>query len=181
MLLFKLRAVLPRVVTAAVVAFALTACTPTLDWREVRPAGSGALLLMPCKPSLQSRAVPLANKKVQMSLWSCDAGGQTWALAHADMGEPGKVNAALVDLQTAAAANIGAVDVKPLPLQIPGVTPYTASQRVQWRGQLPDGRPVRAQLAVFARGSVVFQATMMGETLSAEGAETFFAALRPAP
>lgn len=159
---------------------ALAACSPVLDWREVRPAGSGAVLLMPCKPKLQTRTVPLANKMVPMFLWSCDAGNQTWALAHADMGDPTLVSAALSDLQKAAAANVGAVDVQALPLNVPGSTPSASSQRVQTSGRLPDGRAVQTQTAVFAHGTVAFQVTLLGEKLSADGADNFFAALHVA-
>jgi hypothetical protein len=166
---------------AILMACALAACSPTLDWREVRPAGSGALLMMPCKPSVQVRWLQLAGKAVQMSLWTCDAGAQTWALAHADVADPTLVNTALNALRMAAMANLGSVDVERLALQIPGATPYAASQREAGRGRLPDGRPVQTQNAFFARGTVVFQATVFGETVPAEGADIFFAALRPAP
>ena len=31
------------------------ACTPTLDWREVRPEASGLVALFPCKPDRHAR------------------------------------------------------------------------------------------------------------------------------
>ncbi|MBE0548915.1 MAG: hypothetical protein IH627_14965, partial [Rubrivivax sp.] len=52
-------------------AFLLAACSPTLDWRDVRPAGSGVTLLMPCKPVVQERSLPLAGAPVRLSLQAC--------------------------------------------------------------------------------------------------------------
>ena len=39
----------------------LSACTPTYNWREVRPEGSGVVLMMPCKPDSHARRVRLAG------------------------------------------------------------------------------------------------------------------------
>ena len=46
------------------------------------------------------------------------------------------------------------------------------------QGRLPDGRAVQMQLAVFARGTQVFQATVLGDAVPDDAAETFFASLR---
>ena len=66
-------------------------CAPVLDWREVRPAGSGVSLLFPCKPDSQSRLVRLAGMQVRLVLLACAAGGSTWGLAHADVVDPASV------------------------------------------------------------------------------------------
>lgn len=161
-----------------VAALALTGCSPALDWREVRPRGSGATLLMPCKPDELARSVSLAGTTVRLQLAACSAGGQTWALAHADVGDPAQVTPALAELRAAAAANLDAGDGAALPLQVRGATPNRASERVQFSGKLPDGRAAHEQVAVFARGTRVFQATVLGEQLSAEAADTFFGALQ---
>jgi hypothetical protein len=48
-------------------------------------------------------------------------------------------------------------------------------------GRLPDGKAVEEQVAVFSRGTRVFQATLVGPSLPPEVAETFFGGLRLAP
>ena len=61
---------------------------------------------------------------------------------------------------------------------IPGATPNDTSRRLRLQGRLPDGRAVQMQLAVFARGTQVFQATVLGDAVPDDAAETFFASLR---
>lgn len=160
---------------------ALAACSPALDWREARPEDSGLLLLMPCRPDHFQRSVLLAGMAVRLALDSCSAGDTTWAVAHADVGDPARVGAALDALREATARNVGAAAGSPLALSVSGSTPQAQSVRVVLQGQRPDGQPLQAQVAVFARGTRVFQATALGARLPAEGAETFFGSLRFPP
>ena len=156
----------------------LAACTPTLDWREVRPEGSGVVAMFPCKPDSRTRTVTLAGAAVPLTLLACKAGGSTWALAHADLADPARVGSALAELRTAAAANLGAGAPVELPLKLDGVTPNPASGRVELSGRLPDGTPMQEQLALFTKGTRVFQATVLGPHLAADALEPFFSGLR---
>jgi len=157
------------------------ACAPTLDWRQVRPENSGLELLMPCKPDSQARDVRLVSVQVRLVLYACTAGGVTWGVAFADIGDPAKVGEALDELRASATKNLGAGAAAPLPLKIGGATPNPASQRVQFQGRMPDGRAVTEQTAVFAKGTRVFQAVALGQTLEPEAVGTFFGSLRLAP
>ncbi|MBX3645442.1 MAG: hypothetical protein KF720_20470 [Rubrivivax sp.] len=159
----------------------LTGCAPTLDWRELRPEGSGLAVLMPCKPDSQARPVSLASTQVRMQLHACSAGGVTWGVAFADIGDPARVGAALEELRASAARNLGGAETAALPLQIPGATPNPASRRVQVSGRMPDGRAVVEQTAVFAKGTRVFQAVALGTKLEPEAVATFFGGLRLLP
>jgi hypothetical protein len=159
----------------------LLGCSPALDWREVRPQGSAAAVLLPCKPDSHTRSVALAGAQVQLTLVACAAGGSTWALAFADIGDPALVGAALTELHDSALRNLGAEQSRRMPLALDGATPNDASRRVQLTGRLPDGRAVTEQLALFSKGTKVFQATVLGEKLAAEPAETFFGGLRLLP
>lgn len=156
----------------------MTGCTPTHDWREVRPADSPVQLLMPCKPSVQERRVALAGQPARLALHACAAGGQTWALAIADVADPARVGPAMAELIASAAANIGAAATRSTPLQVPGATPNPGSQRLRLQGKLPDGQAVQMHLAVFTHGTRVFQATALGEQVPDEAVETFFNAIR---
>jgi hypothetical protein len=156
----------------------LGACAPALDWREVRPADSGLVALFPCRPNALTRTLGLAGRPVRMTLYACSAGGQTWGLAFADVGDPGRVAPALEELRRSATANLTATRGTVLPLHVVGATPNPSSVREQLSGHLPGGEVMTEQLAVFARGTVVFQATVLGPTVPAEAADTFFAALR---
>jgi hypothetical protein len=167
-------------VVAPLVVALLAACAPALDWREVRPTDSGLVALFPCKPNALTRNVMLAGQTVRLSMHACRAGDQTWALAHADVGDPARVGASLEELRRSAAANLGAEPgrSRELALAVPGATPNPASIREQLSGRLPDGQPAVEQFAVFVRGTVVFQATVLGATVPADAADTFFASLR---
>jgi hypothetical protein len=159
----------------------MLACAPALDWRESRPTGSGVALLFPCKPDSLARQVQLGPDAVRLELHACTAAGATWALAFADMGDPARVGPALLELRTSAAKNLGASDPQTLSLRVEGATPNPASQRVQFQGRMPDGRAVTEQVAVFAKGTRVFQVIAVGERLDAEAADSFFSSLRLAP
>lgn len=156
----------------------VAACSPELDWRDVRPDGSGATLLLPCKAESRTRDVRLAGSSVHLTLLNCSAGGITWALAFADVGDPRRVRTALDELMSATQANLGAAGARSLPLAVPGSTPDPGAGRVQFSGHLPEGAEVKVQTAVFSRGTWVFQATVLGRQLPAQALETFFGALR---
>jgi hypothetical protein len=158
----------------------LAACSPTLDWREWRPPGSGVVLQLPCKPVPQARKLRLAGVPVQLALHACSAGGQTWALSYADVADPARVGAALNELRASALANVGAAQGQAITWLMPGATPNEQSGRLLLQGRLPDGKAVQEQVAVFAIGTTVLQATVIGESLPADGIENFFGSLRVA-
>lgn len=165
-------------VTAVVL---LPGCAPVLDWRELRLADGSLAVLFPCKPASHARRVVLGPETVRLELHACTAGGVTWAVAFADTENPARVGPALEALQAAAAHNLSASPAQPLTLKVEGATPNPASQRVQWHGHMPDGRAVVEQVAVFAKGTRVFQAIALGEQLEAESTQSFFGSLRFVP
>jgi hypothetical protein len=157
-------------------------CSPALDWRELRPEGTAVELLMPCRPAQQARQVTLAGEPRRLSLLVCTAGGQTWGFASTDVGDPAQVGLVLEALLAAAAANIQAdppaAGAPSRPIAVPGATPNGASRRTLLVGQMPDGAAVQSQVAVFAYGTAVHQATVIGPAAGQVEAETFFAGLR---
>jgi len=166
-------------ITVLGLAFAMPACSPTLDWREVRPSGAGLVTLFPCKPASQTRQLVLAGAAVEMALFACAAGGATYAVGVADMGQPQRVEHALVELVAAAARNIGAAAApSATPVRVEGMTPNPQALRHAFAGRLGNGQPVHETVAVFARGTRVFQATVVGARLDGDAVETFFGALR---
>ena len=156
----------------------LHACTPTLNWREVRPEGLGITLEFPCKPSVFSRPVVLAAAPLQLVMHACSAGGATWAMASADVGDPTRVAAVLSELFAAAARNVDAGEPRALPLSVLGATPNPSSRHAAFTGRLPDGQPVREYVAVFAKGTRVFQATVVDASAGHDAIDTYFGAMR---
>lgn len=160
----------------------LAGCVPVLDWREVRSEGGEVTALFPCKAEQHVRSLSLAGRSVRWVLLACSAGGTTWALAQADLADPALVGPALQALRAAAAGNLGAEAAsRTLTLKVAGATPNPHSARLEFQGRAPDGRALTGQVALFAKGTRVFQASALGEALSAETADTFFDALRTGP
>lgn len=69
-----------RPALCAAVALAAAACTPSLNWREVRLAPTTAVALLPCKPDRAERSVPLGGEPTTLAVSGCEAGGATFAL-----------------------------------------------------------------------------------------------------
>lgn len=160
-------------------AWACGACTPALDWREVRPEGSGVTALFPCHPKSQTRSAALAGAATPMTLLSCGANGQTFALSHAELGDPARVAPALRELAQALAANLGAVEAAPAaPFAPAGATPNPHALRLRLAGRMPDGAPAQEQATLFVRGTRVYQAVVLGERLDEAAAAMFFDSLR---
>jgi hypothetical protein len=160
-------------------ATALAACSPRLDWREVRSADvAGAVALFPCKPQKEVRRVRLADADREMTLLACHAEGALWALSHADVTEPAKVAAALDQLSTAGMRNIGAAASASAPVALHGMTPNPGAMRLRAEGVRPDGTKIRADTAVFARGTHVYQATVLASRPDATAADTFLTSVR---
>ncbi len=172
-----IRRMAPLLCMAAV----LAGCAPALNWRDVRPEGSGVQALFPCKPDVEERRVALAGSPVRWNLSVCNGGDQSWALAHADVVEPGRVGPALAALQAGAAANLGVRTAASTPQAVAGATPQAASGRLRLQGQRPDGQPVQMQVLVFARGTRVFQASAVGAALADEAVETYFTSIHFPP
>ncbi|MEN9543232.1 MAG: hypothetical protein RLZZ598_65, partial [Pseudomonadota bacterium] len=128
----------------------MIACAPTLDWREVRPSDSKLVALLPCKPDRVTRTLPLAGVEVRFELLACSAGGSTWALSSADLGDPGRVATALDELRRVRAVNLDGREIAQMPFVLRGATPYPGTLRFEIRGRRPDGAVVAETGVVFA-------------------------------
>ncbi|MBT9466396.1 hypothetical protein [Hydrogenophaga sp.] len=159
----------------------LTACSPTFNWRELRPEGAPLQALMPCKPETADRTVPLGGAPTVLHMHSCKAGGLTFALAWADVPDAAAVPAALIDWQRAALAAIRvdpALQGDPSHRWAATVAGSTLAQGITAQGIDPQGQPVQSRAVYFARGSQVFQAAMYGAAPSDEVSSTFFDGLK---
>lgn len=138
-------------------------------------------MLFPCKPSGQVRRVALAGATIEMALQACQADGGTWALATAEVHDPARVAPALRELTASARHNLEAADGVARAASVPGATPNAESRRLHFTGRRPDGAALDVHLLVFARGTRVFQATVLGPTVAADAAETFLGSARARP
>lgn len=166
---------IPRAVIAALVA---AGCSPTLDWREIRPEGADVAALFPCRPDRHARPVLIGGARTSMEMLVCSAGGATFAVSFVDLVDPALVTAAVAELRTAALTNIGGVQLSSEPVQVSGMTANVQAARLVISGRLPDGDAVHEQAAFFVKGLRVYQASIIGARLRAEMTDPFFASLK---
>jgi hypothetical protein len=160
----------------------IAACSPALDWREARLGGPGLLALFPCRPVAQSRQIELAGAQVTMDLHACEAAGVTYAVGVADVRDPAHVGSALQALYEASAAKIGnATPAASTAWSVEGMTPQAAAGRWRLGGQRPDGSPLAMETAVFARGTWVLQASVVGAAPPPVAVTPFFEGLHFPP
>jgi len=167
---------------AVALVLALSACSPTFNWREVRPAGTPLLALMPCKPELATRTVPLGgDAPTELHMHSCETAGITFALAWSDVGEASRSAQAMAVLRQAslAAIRVDPAQVDAAVLQWPARVPGAQNARgLQAQGTQHQQRAVQMRAVHFSRGSQVFQAAVYGSALPDEVSATFFDGLR---
>lgn len=179
---------------AALLTLALTGCSPTFNWREVRPDGTRLSLLLPCKPDKAQKTVPLGGQPTVLAMLGCDAGGATFAVAVADLGDAAKAGPVLAQWQSLTLANMkagpqaagtGPGGTLVVPLRLGGASVEPAPLLVSAQGQRPDGTAVMGRAAYFAQGSQVFQVVMYAGASKRDAApqavdvaETFFASLK---
>lgn len=157
------------------------ACSPAIEWRELRPENSSLVARFPCKPDRHWRDVRLSGRTVRMDMLVCAEDGATFAVAFADVADPAAVSAALDELRGAALGNVAATSVRETALLVPGMTPNPRAARLRFEGHRPDGTTVQEQAAFFVFGPRVYQATALASRLREGDAETFFGGLRVAP
>jgi hypothetical protein len=157
----------------------LAACSPALDWRELRPEGFGLALTLPCRPAVASRGLTLAGEAVALGLQACSVDKATFAIASALLSDPAAVPVALDQLAAASLANVDGRIVAEQPAQVPGMTPQAGARRLRISGHLSDGQAVEIDTVVFAHGLRVYQASVVGG--ASEGRQALFDSLRIAP
>jgi len=179
-----------------VLAMACAACSPAFNWREVRPDNTRLSLLLPCKPDKAQKTVPLGGQPTVLAMLGCDAGGATFAVAVADLGDAAKAAPVLAQWQSLTLANMKAAPAgagngpgvtQIVPFKLAGASEQPTPLLVSAQGQRADGTAVTGRAAYFAQGSQVFQVVMYAGATKpkrdaaaevAEAAETFFASLR---
>ena len=164
---------------AVVLAAALAAgCSPTFNWREVRAEPAPLKVMLPCKPDKGARRVPMAGREVELGGVGCEAGGVTFAVLSADLGDASRAAEALEQWNRATLANLRASASRSQPFVPPGALALPTSLRVAAQGQRADGSAVHGEAAYFARGARVYQAVVYADQPKGEWLQPFFEGLR---
>ena len=173
-------------------------CSPSLNWREVRPeAAEGLAALFPCKPDRHEREIawPGMTTPATMRMLSCQTDEGTWALSYLTLSDVTLVPPALDELTAMMRRNLGAAaqmaGAAPVAVEkdlgaidVPRMTPMPQAHGWQFQAQRPDGlgRPLNMDIRTwhFSHGITVFQASVWrpvevikGQT-SEDVAEAFF-------
>ena len=155
----------------------LQACSPSLNWRDVRLDQTPVLALFPCKPERAAREVSMGDQTLTLNVLACDAGDAKFALAYADTQAADKTGPLLGPWREITLANMRATVPRDLPVNIKGVNASSAKGVVA-KGTRPDSVPVVLQAVWFAHGTHIFQASVYSEFVRPQEAETYFGGLR---
>lgn len=169
---------LPRPLLPLLLAALLAACSPSLNWREVRPEGTELLLMFPCKPEQQTRALsaPGAPAEARMGLARCEAAGLGFSLSWSDVPDPAQLTPALKQMREAVVLGLNLPAGDPQALQLTGMTP--SPEAVSLALGTASGKGQQARLAVFARGLRVYQLLMVGPRADTAAWDGFLGSLK---
>lgn len=142
-------------------AWLVAACSPALNWRDVRPGDGALVAVMPCKPEAAQRDVSLAGHAVSLHMLSCDTADLVFAVAALRVPETLQAEEVVQAWKRASVASLKAppdqgqawVPVQRLDVPVWG-----------WKvdGQRHDGSRVTAHLLWLARDREVFQIAVYG-------------------
>lgn len=155
---------------------ALGACTPALNWREIR-LDESARVALPCRPQKDERPVMLAGRSVQLRLRACEAEQVVWAVSSAQAADANHALAVVAELQRSLVDNLqGTGTVLP---EAPGAAPVQRGLRVRLAvdGRHADGSALAARAAFVSHEGNVFQLVVMprsGAPLPADEALGYF-------
>ncbi len=163
-----------RASLALLTALTLVACSPSLNWREVRDAEARYTVLLPAKPASHTRPVTLGELNVEMHMTAAEADEMNFAVASAVIDDAAQRKRALAMMQQAMVKNIGGSIVQTKALTLKDGAEAT---EIEARGTLASGRRMTLFARFAIKGSRVYQAVAIGPTdrLNAEIAETFLA------
>ncbi len=158
----------------------ISACTPALNWREVRfesADGSTLKAELPCKPDTATRKQQLNSVQVELSMMGCVANETTFTLSRIPLSNPLEAPKVLAAWEAAAAANVKAAPVPSTAATVAGAGAWPIASRVTL-----TGTTTQAQILWFAKqsrdGLTLYQAAVYGKKASSEAITTFFESLQ---
>ncbi len=167
-----------RWATTCLAALFLSACNPTLNWREVRFEQAPLVALLPCKPDQGTRTLPMGDRSINVTMQGCEAGGLLFTVAVAQVNTADEAGALLKPWKEALLANARATGSSDRPFTLAGATPWPDAVLASFRGERTNGELVVGQVALFAREGQVYQGAVFGERLGSEATDTFFGGLK---
>ncbi|SNS16820.1 hypothetical protein SAMN06265795_101333 [Noviherbaspirillum humi] len=156
-----------------------TACSPRLDWRDVRGEGAPFMVTLPGKASSFSRPIRLGEIPVTMTMTAAEVDDVTYAVGTAELSDAAQTVQALAAMQTAMLRNVGAAPRQERTVTAAGMS-FREVEAVGPPGSNTQGQP-RLLLARFgAKDKRVYQLVILGRepAVSREAADTFFSSFK---
>ncbi|WP_269759618.1 hypothetical protein [Variovorax sp. E3] len=99
--------------------------------------------MLPCKPDRANRALPLGAESVQVDMTGCEAGGATFAIAHASANGPAQAETWLNAWRSATRGQLGEAQVAETPAGVQRATATPPPLRLDAQPPSQGGAPVQ--------------------------------------
>ena len=171
---------LPCLLQASAIALLLVlqACSPALNWREVRVDSAPLLALFPCRPDQGVQSVVLGARVIKMTMMGCAAGGAMFTLAQVAR-NGSEDDAALIALWRAGTlASMQGVQTSEAPFVLKKASASPAPRQLRAAGKRADGSSVVLRAAWFAVGATVYQVAVYADSDNEAVVQSYFEGLR---
>jgi hypothetical protein len=152
----------------------LQACSPSLNWREVRLPGGDYKALLPCKSDQATRPQRLAGQDLQLTVQGCKAAGGLYAVSVAELAAPSSLPAVLAQWQQQLLTSLKASATTEHPVSIADADSLPPAVYLEATGEGADGRALSVQALWFVRGSRIYHAALYAERITEPMSVTFF-------
>lgn len=179
---WRARNLLGTAVCTLAVGLALSACSPTFDWRTIMNNDNGYTVDFPAKPGNDQRPVQIGGSSMQMAMQTAEAGNAVFAVGTVMLPDDREATqrAALDFLRDGLARNVGAAPdghAVQIALAAGGQVQGLEMKLSGEAGSQHEMRNVYARLAV--RGRHVYQAAIIAsKPLPQEQVDQFFSSFQ---
>lgn len=162
-------------VIAALLVILLSACTPSHDWREIHGDTAPFSVLLPAKPSSQTRQITLDGMAVTMTMTAVEVDHVTYAVGSVALPDAVAAKKAMLAMKAALVSHVGGAVSKEVVVDTP------ADNHIDLEAAgTPKGEP-RVVVARFAaHGNNAYQAIVTGpeKFISRDHIDTFITSFK---
>jgi hypothetical protein len=128
----------------------LSACQPSLNWRNVQMPETTLSFELPCKPDKTTKPVSMAGQTLELSVVGCEAGDAVWAVMSAKLSADADRTELLKGWRQATLQNMRANQIEDATWMPARMTALPGALRLKAIGTTAKGEPVRAHAVWFA-------------------------------
>jgi len=128
----------------------LSACQPSLNWRNVQMPETTLSFELPCKPDKTTKPVSMAGQTLELSVVGCEAGDAVWAVMSAKLNADADRTELLKGWRQATLQNMRANQIEDATWMPVRMTALPGALRLKAIGTTAKGEPVRAHAVWFA-------------------------------